>query len=46
MSVFSYSYGSVIGDTGFFRENALAVLLFKAIFKLNKASPVPEMQNT
>lgn len=37
MSVFSY--GSIIGDSGFFRENALAVLLFKAIFKLNKASP-------
>jgi len=42
MNVLSYSYGSIIGDTRFFRENA--VLLFKAIFELNKASSTPEMQ--
>lgn len=38
------SLARIIGDTGFFRGNALAVLLFEAIFKLNKASPTPEMQ--
>lgn len=45
-SVFSHLNGSIIDGTGFFGDNALAVLLFEAIFKLNKASPLPEMQIT
>lgn len=32
-SVLSHLNGSIIGGTGFFRDNALAVLLFEAIFK-------------